>query len=89
MYWVLLKIKEGSLSTFLASVLFGLKLTNHWEAHEKTISKSRFIIPSIWSKEDPAKYKELPSANKLVRLETDSAISFTYIKNKSGSKTDP
>ena len=52
----------------IASVLFGLKFTNHLRAHSVTRIRSWFNIPSISRIFEAEKKRELSSAKSLVKL---------------------
>ena len=61
----------------IASVLFGLKETNHCFAYSFMYLKSWFKIPSMSIKFDDEEAIEVSSANKRMILERLSAMSFT------------
>jgi hypothetical protein len=72
-----------------ASVFCGLKSTSQIFAQSEISLRSWFRIPSTSFREVAEQCRELSSAKSLVRLNSESEISLTYIKNMRGPNTDP
>ena len=73
----------------ITSVFKGLKFINHYAVQFTSMRKSWLIIPSMSLIVAAELNNELSSANNLVRLRSDSAISLIYTKNNRGPRTEP
>ena len=73
----------------MASVFKALDDISHCLVHAERICQSWLIIPCKSATDDAEQKRELSSANKRVKLSSDSAMSLTYIKNSRGPRTEP